>query len=112
MPDAFVVTDAERTILTANAAFVDLAQATTRLQLRGEPIERWIGRPGVDIDVLFANLQTHGVVRHFSTVARGEYGSSEDVEIFATSALGGPSLCLAFAFARRLARRPRTARRP
>jgi transcriptional regulator PpsR len=81
IPEAFVVVDSSRRILSANPAFLDLAQIGGEAQARGELIDRWIGRPGVDVDVLFANLKAHGVVRHFSTVARGELGSNEDVEI-------------------------------
>jgi transcriptional regulator PpsR len=95
MPEAFVVTDADRRILSANAAFVDLVQATTEAQVRGQPLERWIGRPGVDMDVLYSNLRTHGVVRHFSTLARGEFGSNEDVEVSAVSSTGADP-CLGF----------------
>lgn len=96
MPDAFVLTDKERRILMANAAFVDLAQVVSEDRLRGEPIERWIGRPGLDIDVMFANLQTHGVLRNFSTVLRGEHGVVEDVEISAISVTDGARQCLGF----------------
>lgn len=81
MPDAFVVTDQERHILTANAAFVDLVQAASEDQVRGTALERWLGRPGVDSDVLFATLRSHGSVRHFSTILRGDFGTSEDVEV-------------------------------
>jgi transcriptional regulator PpsR len=90
MPEAFVVIDLDRRILTANPAFLDLIQATTVQQVRGEPIQRWIGRPGVEIDVLFANLRAHANVRRFSTVVRGEYGATEDVEIAAASLVGVP----------------------
>jgi transcriptional regulator PpsR len=86
IPEAFVVVDSGRRILSANPAFLDLAQIGGEAQARGELIERWIGRPGVDIDVLFANLKTHGVVRHFSSIARGELGGSEDVEIAGVAA--------------------------
>ncbi len=96
IPDAFVVTDFDRRILTANSAFLDLVQMASEEQVRGEPIERWIGRPGVDVDVLFSNLRTHGSVRHFSTILRGDYGSSEDVEITAVLAPGGDRPCLGF----------------
>jgi len=89
IPEAFVVVAEDRRILTANAAFLDLVQATTAIQVKGESIERWIGRPGVDVDVLFSNLRTHGNVRIFSSVARGELGTVEDVEIVAASAVGG-----------------------
>ncbi|WP_342634567.1 transcriptional regulator PpsR [Roseiarcus fermentans] len=89
IPEALVVVAEDGRIMTANAAFLDLVQATTVVQARGESIERWIGRPGVDIDVLFSNLRAHGSVRIFSTVARGELGTVEDVEIVAASAVGG-----------------------
>jgi len=93
MPEAFVVVDSNRRILSANAAFLDLAQIGAEAQARGELLDRWIGRPSVDIDVLFSNLKTHGVVRHFSTVARGELGSTEDVEIAGVAAPDGGEPC-------------------
>jgi transcriptional regulator PpsR len=93
MPEALVVIDSSRRVLSANPAFLDLAQLGGEAHARGELIERWIGRPGVDVDVLFANLKTHGVVRHFSTVARGELGSSEDVEIAGVATSDGGEPC-------------------
>ncbi len=96
MPDAFVLTDKDRRILMANAAFVDLAQVASEDRLRGEQIERWIGRPGLDVDVLFANLQTHGVLRNFSTVLRGEHGTTEDVDVSAVDVSDGGRRCLGF----------------
>jgi transcriptional regulator PpsR len=96
IPDAFVVTDMDRRVLTANLAFLDLIQAVTLDQVRGESFERWIGRAAADVDLLFANLRTHGVVRHFSTILRGEYGSDEEVEIAAVSVSGGAQPCLGF----------------
>jgi transcriptional regulator PpsR len=100
MPEAFVVTDAERRILSANAAFVDLVQVATEAQVRGESLDRWMGRPGVDLDVLYANLKTHGVVRRFSTLARGEFGASEDVEVAAASVLEGAAHVYGFTIRR------------
>ena len=96
MPDAFVAVDGDRRVLTANSAFLDLVQASSEDHVRGESIERWLGRPGVDIDILFANLRAHGSVRHFSTILRGEFGTSEDVEISAVEVLGGPQPCAGF----------------
>ena len=84
-PDGFVVTTAEGRILTANAAFVDLAQLASEEQARGESLERWLGRPGVDLNVLIANLRQHGAVRLFSTTLRGEYGASTEIEVSAVS---------------------------
>ncbi len=97
IPEAFVVVDENRQIVTANAAFLDLVQVTSLVQVRGEPVERWIGRQGAEVDVLFSNLRTHGTVRHFSTVARGDFGTVEDVEIVAGSAVGSGVNCYGLA---------------
>ena len=93
IPEAFVVVDPDRQVVTANAAFLDLVQVTSLVQVRGESVERWIGRQASEVDVLFSNLRAHGAVRHFSTVARGEFGTVEDVEIVAASAVGDAATC-------------------
>jgi transcriptional regulator PpsR len=95
-PDGFVVTDPEGRILTANRAFIDLAQLATEEQARGESLDHWLGRPGVDLSVLIANLRQHGSVRLFATTLRGEQGSSADVEISAVSVRHGDQPCLGF----------------
>jgi transcriptional regulator PpsR len=97
LPDGLVITDPEGRVLTANRAFLDLAQLATEEQARGQPLERWLGRPGIDLGVLLSNLRQHGVVRLFSTTMRGEYGSSVDIEISAVSVPGGEQPCLGFA---------------
>lgn len=96
LPDGFVVTDPERRILTANPAFLDLVQLATEEQARGEPLDRWVGRPGVDVEALVSNMREHGSVRRFSTIVRGQYGSHEDVEISAVSVLNGEYPCYGF----------------
>lgn len=105
LPDGFIVTDPDRRILTANSAFVELTQLATEEQVRGELIDRWIGRHPVDMAVLGKNLKERGEIRNFSTVVRGEYGSTEDVEISAVSVAAGPQPCLGMTL-RRVARRP------
>lgn len=95
-PDAFVVIGADGRILTANPAFLDLAQLATEEQARGEPLERWLGRPGVDLSVLMANLRQHGSVRLFPTTLRGEFGSTSEVEISAVRVLSGELPCFGF----------------
>jgi len=85
LPDALVVTDPDGRVLEANHAFLDLAQLATAEQARGEPLERWLGRPGVDMGVLSANLRQHGVVRLYATTLKGEFGATLDVEVSAAS---------------------------
>ncbi|HZH05926.1 MAG TPA: transcriptional regulator PpsR [Lautropia sp.] len=95
-PDAFVVTDLEGSILTANRAFVDLAQVATEAQARGQSLEKWLGRTGVDLNVLITNLRQRGAVRLFATVMRGEYGAQTEVEISGVAVSEGEQPCLGF----------------
>lgn len=95
-PDGFVVTDVEGQILTANRAFLDFAELASEERARGEPLERWVGRVGVDMNVLLANLRQHGVVRLFATTLRGEYGTTSDVEISAVGVASAEQPCMGF----------------
>lgn len=95
-PDGLVVTSPDGDILSANRAFLDLAQLATVEQVRGQPLDRWLGRPGVDMRVLIGNLRQHRSVRLFATTLRGEYGSSCDVEVSAVSVVDGEEPGLGF----------------
>jgi transcriptional regulator PpsR len=95
-PDGFVVTDLAGRILTANRAFVDLAQIATEDLVRGESLERWLGRPGVDLKVLISNLRQHGSVALYATTLLGEFGTSTEVEISAVAVPNAEEPCLGF----------------
>ncbi len=95
-PDAFVVTDLEGRVLRVNRAFLDLTQAPTDEMVRGESLDRWLGRSGVDLNVLVSNLRQHGSVRLFATQLRGEHGGATDVEISAVAAMSATPPCLGF----------------
>jgi len=95
-PDAFVVTDLSGNVLTANRAFLQLAQVSNEALVRGESLERWLGRAGVDLSVLISNLRQRDVVRLFATRMRGDYGSTTDVEISAVAVTTGEQRCLGF----------------
>ncbi len=71
-------------------------QLATEEQARNESIDRWLGRPGVDFNLLIAQLREHGSVRLFATQLRGEFGSSSDVEICAVSVADGEEPCFGF----------------
>ena len=95
-PDCLVVTDIDGRVISANAAFIELAQMTTEEQVRGETLDRWLGRTGVDLSVLISNLRQRGAVRLFATTLRGEYGAVTDVEISATMVPHGERPFLGF----------------
>ncbi len=96
-PDAFVVTTHEGRITIANAAFLDLAQLPSLELARQETLDRWLGRPGVDFDVLSATLKSRGSVRLFATVLRGEHGAVAEVEVSAVAVMNGGKPCYGFA---------------
>ncbi len=95
-PDALVITDPDGRILTANRAFLDLTELAADEQVRNESLDRWLGRPGVDLNVLRSTLREHGSVRLFATTMRGEYGAVAEVEISAVSVLDGDPPCHGF----------------
>lgn len=113
-PDAFVVSDPEGRIVAVNAAFVELAQLASEEQARGESLDRWLGRPGVDLNVMISNLRQYGVLRLFATTLRDEAGATTDVEISAVSLPRAPQPCLGFTIrnvGRRLSADPQQATR-
>ena len=83
LPDAVVVIDRGGVIRRANRAFLDLAQVGGEGALLGEPLSRWLSRPGADLAVLLANLHRHGSVRLFATSLQGDLGGETAVEISA-----------------------------
>ncbi len=95
-PEGFVVTTTDGKILTANSAFLELAQMAVAEQIRGESLDRWLGRPGVEFNALVHNLVEHGAIRLFETIMRGQYGSTTEVEVSAVAVLSGEAPCLGF----------------
>jgi transcriptional regulator PpsR len=96
LPDGFVVTDGEGRILSANRAFLDMAELTSEQQALNLSLDRWLGRPGVDLSVLLAGLREHGKVRMFATAVQGSHGAQADVEICAVAAPHGRDECFGF----------------
>jgi transcriptional regulator PpsR len=98
--DALAFTDGAGRVVAVNRAFARLAQLSSEEQARGEPLDRWLGRTGVEMSVLLANLRDSGAAGLFSTELRGALGLVTEVEIAASAldAAGGPGAA-AFAFA-------------
>ncbi|RYX93781.1 MAG: transcriptional regulator PpsR [Bradyrhizobiaceae bacterium] len=84
-PDATVITRDDGTIIKVNGAFLEMAQLSHEEQVRGESLDRWLGRSGVDFGVLLANLKQSGTVKMFATLLRGAFGATVDVEVSAVS---------------------------
>ncbi|MDE2049061.1 MAG: transcriptional regulator PpsR, partial [Betaproteobacteria bacterium] len=113
VPDGFVVTDMTGRVLSANAAFVDMIQLPVGELVEGQSLNQWLGRAGVDLNVLIANLRQHGSVRLYATTLQGHLGATRDVEISAVAVPDAQMPCLGFSIrdiSRRLATDPRSAK--
>lgn len=97
VPDGFVVTDHDGVIIASNEAFLEMAQLHNEAQARGQSLDRWLGRAGIDLAVLLNNLRQYGTVRLFSTILRDEFGAETNVEISAGAVMNGGEPSYGFA---------------
>lgn len=88
-PDGLVITQFDGRVVRSNAAFLEMAQLSSAEQARGEVLDRWLGRAGVDFNVALANLRQNDSIKLFATSMRGEYGATTDVEVSAVSLRDG-----------------------
>lgn len=112
-PESFAVTDLDGTILNVNRAFLDLCQLTSSAQAIGRSLGDWIGRPGADLSVMLTTLKQHNAIRQLQTAARGEHGTSTEVEVSAAGAPDAEIPCVGFVIrdvSRRLTAPPQGAR--
>ena len=83
LPDALLVLNQSGVVLRANRAFLDLVQAEVEGAVTGQPLGRWLTRPGADASVMLATLHRHRSVRNFRTSLEGELGTEHEVEVSA-----------------------------
>ncbi len=89
IPDAFVLTDQDFSIIDCNLAFLELSQLAGIEGAKGRPLSDFVGHPGIDLTVLSGNLREHGWVRNFGTIVRTPYGTQEKVELSAVCVRDG-----------------------
>ena len=106
-PDSVVVTDVEGQIVSANDAFLELVHLTAESQVLGESLGRWLGRTGVELNVLITTLRQRGAIRLFPTSLRDDHGATTNIEISATLAHESDGIFLGFTI-RDVSRRPST----
>jgi transcriptional regulator PpsR len=106
MPDAFVVADARMRIIAANIAFLELARAASLDQIRGRPLGEFVGRPGIDLDLIEGQLTKYGLARNVSTVVRAHGSELEEPVELSAVRTSGDSPCYGFAI-REIGRRLR-----
>jgi transcriptional regulator PpsR len=96
MPDAFVLVDRDLRILTANAAFIELAEMPSIDRVTGARLAAWLGRPGIDLELIVTQLRDHGSVRNVATIVRGSAGAEEEVEVSGVVAPLADGSCYGF----------------
>jgi transcriptional regulator PpsR len=113
MPDAFVLADRDLNVLTANAAFVEMAEMPSTDRVVGAKLASWLGRPGIDLELIVTQLREYGSVRNVATIMRGAAGAQEEIEVSGVIASMNNSDCFGFTIrsvARRLQAVPATTR--
>jgi transcriptional regulator PpsR len=100
MPDGFVVVGPDLRVLGANRAFCEMVLEANERDLLGQPLERWLGRAGLDLQVLLKGLHEQGVVRNFATVVRSGFGPPQEATVSAVSAREGQVPCMGFSIRR------------
>jgi transcriptional regulator PpsR len=106
MPDAFVLTDSALKIIDANPAFVDLTHMASVERVRGTPLAAYLGRAGIDLDLIVAQVRDHGAARNMGSIIRAADGGQEEVEVSAVAAPDRGSEVFGFAI-RAVSRRSR-----
>lgn len=89
MPDAFVITDANLEIVSANAAFIEMVRAASLDPLRSRHLSNWVGRPGIDLELIEGQIDQHGCARNVATILRtGGDLEGEQIELSAVRSGG------------------------
>ena len=84
-PDGILVTNETGVVITANAAYLNLAGIHEESQAAGRRADRWLGRSNVDLNVMLGNVGTDSPLQLFNTVLRTETGMLIDVCLLYTS---------------------------
>ena len=96
VPDAFVVTGEDMAVIAHNDHFLELIEAARSEDVVGQPLDAFLGRPGIDMSVMAAQLREHQSLRNFTTIARTRFDGQEDVEVSAVAAPDGEGVCYGF----------------
>lgn len=94
--DGIVVTDSSGRITMANPAFLALAEGVSEDDVRGRPIDGWVGRIESDVAALLAGAHQHGIAHLVRSSVRRRDGRNLDVDVTATLLVDGEQECFGF----------------
>ncbi len=78
--DAFVITDTRGKILTSNQTFLEMTKVEKMSEIANEPIDNWLGRSSIDLQVILNNLKDKSSIKHYITSIIPN-GNSSGVEV-------------------------------
>ncbi|MEQ6250763.1 transcriptional regulator PpsR [Sulfitobacter sp. HNIBRBA3233] len=82
--DPIIFVSAAGQILSANEAFLNLADVTHGRALKGRSLSDFLSRGSVDLNVMLDNAARSGLMRAYTTKITGEFGAERAVEIATT----------------------------
>jgi transcriptional regulator PpsR len=82
--DAIVFVNAAGIILSANEGFLNLADVTHGIALKGRSIVDFLGRGTIDLNVMLENAARSGNMRGYSTRVTGGFGAERAVDVSTT----------------------------
>ncbi len=94
--DGVVVTDSSGRILAANPAFLALVEDVSEDDVRGRPIDGWVGRIESDVAALLAGAHQHGIAHLVRSSVRRRDGRNLDVDVTAALLVDGEQECFGF----------------
>ena len=85
VPDALLQLDHSGRITAANGVFLQWIQEPSDRHVLGRNADDWLGRTGVDLQVLLDNLSQRSVVTRFASTLRTQAQGFTDIEISGSS---------------------------
>lgn len=83
IPDPVIVIDSSGRITQVNQAFLDSTQEASEKHVLGRNASEWLGRTGVDLQVLLDNLSTRQRLARYASTLRTLGGGISHIEISA-----------------------------
>ncbi len=87
--DAMLFISQSGSILSANDAFLNMADVTHAQAIRGRPVSDFLGRGSVDLNVMLENAGRTGSMRLYATRLVSEHGTERAIEASTTKLDGG-----------------------
>ena len=94
--DGVVVTDTAGAILVANPAFLQLIRVSTEMEVRGRPLQDWLGVGDAQFGAVLEQVRSRGVARRQTSRVLSADAQLSPVELSAAQLSNGEDDCIGF----------------